>query len=357
MEDGTGRGDAEAVDGPGRRAAGGRGRISGAVRLAGGLGLLAVAGVLFSAAATVLLPRLLLETPVPTGWRGTGPDTALTVFAHRGGVREGGAPDNSIAALEAAIARGYGGVEVDVLEARDGVLIAHHDPGFERFYAPACRANGFHVCEGGKYGKCGTEARQKGLRRCHVEEMTGAEIADLRNPETGHRVTTLEEFLEVAGTAGLQVMLDFKNRVSPRAVREVERLLDAHLADRPVYFIGRTPPKLTLVRRRREAHFGVVRLAHPLAKVLLGLGARGEPFLFQRATMTGREDLVYASVLGMEIIPSVNRAHLRSGASDDPGFLVDLAHREIERLHALGVRKFQIDSEFDGLFFERRAER
>lgn len=39
-------------------------------------------------------------------------------------------PENSIAALDAAIARGYTGVEIDVHQSKDGVLYLYHNRNF-----------------------------------------------------------------------------------------------------------------------------------------------------------------------------------------------------------------------------------
>ncbi|MFM2105754.1 MAG: hypothetical protein RL338_786 [Chloroflexota bacterium] len=51
-------------------------------------------------------------------------------FAHRGGA--GDAPENTLAAFEAAVRLGYRYVETDVHATRDGVLLAFHDPRLDR---------------------------------------------------------------------------------------------------------------------------------------------------------------------------------------------------------------------------------
>ena len=53
------------------------------------------------------------------------------LIAHRGGVVEDKFPDNSAAALAAAVARGYWGIEIDIRETKDGVLVMQHDPDLE----------------------------------------------------------------------------------------------------------------------------------------------------------------------------------------------------------------------------------
>jgi glycerophosphoryl diester phosphodiesterase len=52
------------------------------------------------------------------------------VFAHRGGA--GLAPENTMAAFDAAAALGVDGFELDVRLSRDGIVIVHHDATLER---------------------------------------------------------------------------------------------------------------------------------------------------------------------------------------------------------------------------------
>ncbi|NIU35920.1 MAG: hypothetical protein GWN70_08930, partial [Gemmatimonadetes bacterium] len=311
---------------------------------------LATGGVLGSG---LVLPHLLLWSPLALEWR-RGPEAGeVTVFAHRGGVVLPGAGENTLPALRAAIARGYDGVEVDVRETADGALIAQHDAGFERTHAAACRRVGFVACPGRDYGSCADEARRLGARRCHVADMALRDVSLLSEVGGGEKIPTLAEYLEVAGRAGLEVMLDFKQTLTPGAVRRLERLLEAHLPEGPVYLIGKTDPKLAVVRRNGYGRFGVPRSVHPVAYLVGKLAARGEPFVFQNGVTTRGEDLAYASVLGVEIIPTLNWHHLGRGASDaERERLIAVAHRELERLYGLGVRKFQIDSDFDGIFFD-----
>lgn len=51
-------------------------------------------------------------------------------FAHRGGADE--APENTLAAFEAAVALGYSYIETDVRLTGDGVLVAFHDTALDR---------------------------------------------------------------------------------------------------------------------------------------------------------------------------------------------------------------------------------
>ncbi|HYD84553.1 MAG TPA: glycerophosphodiester phosphodiesterase family protein, partial [Opitutus sp.] len=61
-------------------------------------------------------------------------DTAYKLFAHRGGVVEDKFPDNSADAVRAAIERGYWGLEIDIRETKDGVLVLRHDADLKLYY-------------------------------------------------------------------------------------------------------------------------------------------------------------------------------------------------------------------------------
>lgn len=52
------------------------------------------------------------------------------VIAHRGGAAEG--PENTLTAFDRALRGGADGVECDVHQSRDGVLMVHHDPDIAR---------------------------------------------------------------------------------------------------------------------------------------------------------------------------------------------------------------------------------
>ena len=56
------------------------------------------------------------------------------LIAHRGGVVEGKNLENSLAALDEAIKRGYTGAEIDVRQSKDGKLFLYHNRTFERDY-------------------------------------------------------------------------------------------------------------------------------------------------------------------------------------------------------------------------------
>jgi glycerophosphoryl diester phosphodiesterase len=100
-------------------------------------------------------------------------------IAHRGLWRSGGAPENSLAAFEAACKAGFG-IELDVRLSADGEAMVFHDDTLERLTASA------------------------GL----VEEQTADELQALRLLGSCEMIPTLEEVLALmAGRAPLLVEL------------------------------------------------------------------------------------------------------------------------------------------------------
>jgi glycerophosphoryl diester phosphodiesterase len=118
------------------------------------------------------------------------PSRPCAIVAHRGAWHH--APENSLAAIEAAIAGGYDIVEVDIRQSADGMLFILHDDTLERM---------------------------AGIDRI-PEEMTIAEITSLRlrvadggpdQPFTTETIPTLEQVLETA-RGRIFVDLDLKDR-------------------------------------------------------------------------------------------------------------------------------------------------
>ncbi len=66
--------------------------------------------------------------------RTAAPADAPKIIVHRGGVVGDEHAENSPAAIEAAIGRGYWMLEVDIRESKDGKLVVHHDPDYDDFY-------------------------------------------------------------------------------------------------------------------------------------------------------------------------------------------------------------------------------
>jgi glycerophosphoryl diester phosphodiesterase len=108
----------------------------------------------------------------------------MEILGHRG--RPGSdTPENTLAAVEAALAEGADGVEVDVRLTSDGVAVCFHDPGLQRMAGVA-----------------------RGVR-----SLTLAELAAVR--VDGHPVPTVAEVLACMAGRG-RLVLDLKPEQRPR---------------------------------------------------------------------------------------------------------------------------------------------
>jgi glycerophosphoryl diester phosphodiesterase len=119
--------------------------------------------------------------------------------AHRGLWSPQGAPENSLAAFQAACAAGYG-IELDVQLSADGEAMVFHDDSLARL--------------------TGAEGR--------LTERTAAELAELRLCGTDERIPTLLEVLALVGRRAL-VLVELKTPaggVGPLEQRVHETLID-----------------------------------------------------------------------------------------------------------------------------------
>lgn len=123
-------------------------------------------------------------TALPTGLPTAPPPPACAVLGHRGWP-EAAHPENTLAAVDAALAAGAHGVEIDVRLTADGVAVCCHDDDLARV--------------GGSLGS---------VRTARGSDVDGVRLTG------GHRVPRLVEVLDLAAGRG-QVVLDLKP--DPRA--------------------------------------------------------------------------------------------------------------------------------------------
>lgn len=266
---------------------------------------------------------LVMALALPSLARAAGSHYHL--IAHRGGVVENKFPDNSEAALNAAVARGYWGLEVDIRETKDGVLVMQHDPDLKRNFGDP-RA---------------------------INQITWDEMRGLRTTVADQPPWRFEDLVKAAHREGLHLMLDSKDPHSPGFVEKVETVLRKYdMLDR-CYIIGTADA-----------------LKHFLGQALVGLkyrslrprleadpGLQDKYFLFDEGTTLTAEMVRWAQERGIKVVPSINAYHYfdpktMQGKSREElaKLILPLARRHIEALKALGVTEFQIDSEFDEWF-------
>lgn len=251
-------------------------------------------------------------------------DPAYKLFAHRGGVVEEKFPDNSAPAVQAAIQRGYWGLEVDIRETKDGVLVMRHDADLKLYY---------------------NDPRQ-------LADLTWEQIAALPSTVPGHATSRFENVVKAAREAGLWLMLDSKDPHSSEFCAKIEAVLTKHdmlnrsliigTRDALDYFLGKAPVGLKYrpLRGRLEAD----------------ARAKDRYFLFDHGSLTV-EMVRWAQEQGVRVVPSINVYHYydsstMAGKSRDElaPIILAAAQRDVEKLKALGVTDFQIDSEFDRWF-------
>lgn len=244
------------------------------------------------------------------------------LIAHRGGVVEDKFPDNSAPALAAAVARGYWGVEVDIRETKDGVLVMRHDPDLKAYYG---------------------DPRQ-------LADLTYAELEALKPKVPGHRTWRFEELVKAAHDAGLRVMLDSKDPHRPGFVEKVEATLRQYDMLGRCYIIG-TRDALDHFAGKAPVGWKYGSLK---ARIEADPASASKYFLFDEGISLTPEAITWARAHHLEIIPSINVYHYydpktmagKSRAELAP-IILAAAHRDIEKFQALGVVEFQIDSEFD----------
>jgi glycerophosphoryl diester phosphodiesterase len=266
----------------------------------------------------LLLPAGLLLCLVLAPWlfqAGQGVSEAQTVkkpvkiIAHRGGVVGDTYAENSPAALEAAIERGYWMIEVDIRESKDGRLVVQHDPDFGRFFG---------------------DSRL-------VSDMRWEEIRNLKATPGNSRPL---EFHELAAMCRgkLELMLDTKPPDHPEAFyRSMEQSLRENGLLEGAYVIGTEESRAWF---HGKARIGIDRQWLKKAEAA-GEDAAKLYFLFEHGRDLDAETVRYAQKLGVAVVPSINIFHY---ADTDH---MKAAEADVRRMYDLSVEYFQIDSPYD----------
>ena len=238
------------------------------------------------------------------------PAKNFRLIAHRGGIVDSAAAQNSLQALTKAIAKGYWMVEVDLRMTQDSVLVTHHDKTFKNSF-------GLDVA---------------------VSSMTWEAVSKLRNAN-GYRVLKLEEVLQhCKGKIG--IMIDNKLNGNDTAVwmRLISLLKKYDLYNNALmigtdesteFFTGKI--RLSCTRQQLEAN-----MHRPDYK-------SSNYYLF--SDNISKEDNDWATRHNILVVGVINAWALQ-GTSQ--------ATAQAERLKAAGVRNFQIDSQYEGLIFYPR---
>lgn len=261
-------------------------------------------------ALPILLAGCASEPPEHPPAHDSAQAPGVRLIAHRGGVVGEAYAENSPAALEAAVDRGYWMIEVDVRESSDGRLVVHHDEDFKRFYG---------------------DARL-------VAETPWSEIEQLRATPGGSRPLLFEELCALA-SGRLRLMLDVKPPDHSEAFFDSleESLKNSQLLE-TAYVIG------TDQARRRLSGQAVIGVDSAFLREAAqkGQSVKGHYFLFEHGRDLTPEQVAFAQSLGVPVVPSVNIFHY-----DDLQDHMETAEADIRRLLELNVQEFQIDSPYD----------
>ena len=243
-------------------------------------------------------------------------------IAHRGGAIGPGAPENSLAAIERAAARGYDMVELDVVASREGEPFLFHDWGD-------------HLGR-----TCGVDAR--------VGDLTAAELSRTLYRASDQPIASLDAALARCAALGLGIMLDVKTHPAPEPwVARIAQLLDTH---------GFGPGSSLLLQREWPgmAPLEARMTTRPTQDEERRARAGDDVSLAGRYWFGLPEELPDDAVgrlrqRGALIIPAINRFRYPEHADRE------LARQDVARLLAAGVDGFQLDSLYEGLLPDRTA--
>jgi glycerophosphoryl diester phosphodiesterase len=186
-----------------------------------------------------VLALLILASVSSLGILGTiGASPTITITAHRGGSRL--APENTRAAIRAAIAAGADSAEIDVQLSADGLVAVFHDEDLMRLAGDPRR-----------------------LADLPMEELQGIDVGSWFGPEfREERIPTLDEILQEAGNRlALNIELKMiRGRSDPAPlVRGVLEALDRHRARGRCVISSLSYGALTEVRRQApDLHVGFI---------------------------------------------------------------------------------------------------
>ncbi len=237
----------------------------------------------------------------------------IEITGHRGGVTEGIHPENSRAALDEALKRGYSRVEIDVRQSCDSVLFLCHDRTFKRYYG---------------VDKSG-------------EKMNWSEIQSLKSDTGTPPPLSLEEYCRYC-TGKVTLMVDIKeDEPSQRFYRELERILSENNLLQSAYFIGhgdyfRGKARITMLASEVDEFYKT-----------WGDKTAEYYFLFDLGNRINSRTIKWCQRKNIPVVIAINKFHYIE--EDD----IQGAGRDIRWLLECGVTEFQIDSQYDQFLINR----
>lgn len=234
---------------------------------------------------------------------------AYRLIAHRGGIVDSLSAENSLPALEKAIAKKYWMVEIDLRLTADSVLITQHDRTFKRYF--------------------GVDSS--------VGSMTWERIKQLRS-DTGSGVLSFEEVLQRC-SGKIQVMIDNKiSGLDTVLFGRVVALLKKYSLDKDALMIGTSAST--------EFFTGKIRLSCTRNQVEENMKRPGydasDYYLFSGDI--SKEDVAWAKRNNIMTVGAINE---RNPDSEEA---LKRARARVQKMKEAGVVIFQIDSPFEVFF-------
>ena len=238
-----------------------------------------------------------------------GHQSKYHLIAHRGGLVDSSAAENSLQALEKAVKHGYYMIETDLRVTKDSMLVTYHDASLKRTF--------------------GVDAS--------VESSTWKELSVLENKK-GYKMLAFEDVLRFC-EGKLAVMIDTKIRGNdPVLFAKVIALLKQYNLYDTALMIG--------TDESTEFFTGKIKLSCTRKQLEENMQKPGyDPshyYLF--SNNISKEDFDWATAHNILVVGVINAWSFKSA---DP---VKEAENQADALKAAGVTHFQIDSVFEKLF-------
>lgn len=237
----------------------------------------------------------------------------LRLIAHRGGVVDSMRPENSPAAVQAAIDNGYWMIEVDIRKSRDGEPVLHHDNVLTKYYSDLHRP----------------------------EELTWAEMSKLKSTPGGKPPLHFEELCAMC-KGRMRLMLDMKGQWEPAFYQRLLRhMVDGGIPG-PIYSLGgpRVRPFFdgkVMVSVNRKALHDAAEAGEPVAE---------RYFLFELGSEVDQQAFELARKLQVTPVAAINTFRYTMAKRDE----WEGPKQDINWLRALGVKDYQVDSRYEPLF-------
>ncbi len=232
------------------------------------------------------------------------------LIAHRGGITGGKYNEYDPASIQEAIDLGYYMLEIDVRETKDGVLIAHHDNDFRRYFNDSRR----------------------------VDEILWEDIQNLVSDRGGYHPLSFEEVAKLcSGKVKLMIDIKVSNR-TPEFYNKLGDIMERYDLLDGAYFLGSDIEQF-MGRAKMSINMGQIpRLMEMLER---GEDVARNYFLFDAGTRMTSSAIKLAQQNYITVVAAINTHNYRL-ENHWQG-----AKRDIEFLKECGVTEFQIDSHYD----------